>query len=184
MYVCPVCLSVSRLSVCLVTLVYCGQTAGWIKNQDATLYGSRPHRRPHCVRWGPSFPYVKRHSSPPTFRPTLLLHGRPSQQLLSSCSNFGVVTQKMSGFNYLFTYNGQRKRPPGSPTLLSRPEPTIHFPVKRSTSLIHPTSMIRSLVTLHSLAPRCPKFSRHLHRLLSSKEVGRQDALVCLEECE
>jgi len=33
-----------------VTLVYCGQTVGWIKMK----LGVRP--RPHCVRWGPSSP--------------------------------------------------------------------------------------------------------------------------------
>jgi len=46
---------------------------------------SRPRR--HCVRWGSRCPRerkgVQRH---PHFRPTLLWHGRPSQQLLSSCS--------------------------------------------------------------------------------------------------
>jgi len=41
---------------------------GWM-DQDATWYGGRPRRRPHCVRWGPSSPpHRKGHSSPPTFR--------------------------------------------------------------------------------------------------------------------
>jgi len=35
---------------------------GWM-DQDATWYGGRPLRRPHCVRWKPSSP-SKRHSSP------------------------------------------------------------------------------------------------------------------------
>jgi len=40
--------------------------------------------RRHYVRWGPSFPRGKRHST--TFGPCLLWpNGRPSQQLLSSC---------------------------------------------------------------------------------------------------
>jgi len=42
---CPAVLSV--LTVCLsATLVYCGQTAGWIKMKLSTEV-----RRPHCVRW-------------------------------------------------------------------------------------------------------------------------------------
>ena len=31
---------------------------------DATWYGGRPRSKRHCVRWGPSFPDRKRHSSP------------------------------------------------------------------------------------------------------------------------
>jgi len=138
---CPLCLSVLS-----VTLVYCGQTVGWITmptwyevrpqprphcvgwgassptergtssrtlsqftdagkpesayinsgpcllrpngwmNQDATWEG-RPRPRRHCVRWGPSSPLPTERgmASPHTFWPTLLWHGRPSQQLLSSC---------------------------------------------------------------------------------------------------
>jgi len=34
---------------------------GWM-DQDAAWYGSRPHPRPHCVRWGLSFPSPKGHS--------------------------------------------------------------------------------------------------------------------------
>jgi len=44
--------------------VYCG----WM-DQDATWYGGRPRRRPHCVicvRWGP-IPPRKRHRSPAPF---------------------------------------------------------------------------------------------------------------------
>ena len=43
---CPVCLS--------VTLVYCGQTVGWIKTKLGTEVGFGP--RPHCDRRGPSSP--------------------------------------------------------------------------------------------------------------------------------
>jgi len=76
--------------------ICCGQTAGWIKiplgrevdfrpsdivldgdpaplswmDQDATWYGGRPRPRPHCVRWGPSFP-IKNGHSPPLFCPCL-----------------------------------------------------------------------------------------------------------------
>jgi len=42
---CPVCLS--------VTLVYCGQTVGWIKTKLGTEVGLS---RPHCVRWGLALP--------------------------------------------------------------------------------------------------------------------------------
>jgi len=41
---------------------YCGQTARWI--QDATWYEGRPGPRPHCVRWGSSFPPLKRGTVP------------------------------------------------------------------------------------------------------------------------
>jgi len=37
------------LSCLSVTLMYCGQTAGWIK----TPFGGRPRPRRHCVRCGP-----------------------------------------------------------------------------------------------------------------------------------
>ena len=37
-------------------------------DQDETWYGGRPRPRPHCVRWGPSFPslttHKRGHSSP------------------------------------------------------------------------------------------------------------------------
>jgi len=38
-------------------------------DQDATWYGGRPWPRPHCVRWGPSFPAPKRGPTGPTFQP-------------------------------------------------------------------------------------------------------------------
>jgi len=37
---------------------------GWM-DQDATWYGGRSRPRPHCIRWGPSSPLQKGHSSPP-----------------------------------------------------------------------------------------------------------------------
>ena len=74
----------SVLSVCNVGVLW---PNGWM-DQDVTWYRGRPRPRPQCVRWGPSSPHEKGHSSPPpdTFRPSVLRHGRPSQQLLSSCS--------------------------------------------------------------------------------------------------
>jgi len=47
-------LSDRYVSVCLETLVCCGQTV--LLDQDATWYGGRPRHRRHCVRWGPSSP--------------------------------------------------------------------------------------------------------------------------------
>jgi len=40
---------------------------GWM-DKDATLYGSKPRPRPHCIRRGPSSAR-NGHSSPPSFRP-------------------------------------------------------------------------------------------------------------------
>jgi len=57
------CLSMSCLSV---TLVYCGQTIGWIEMPLGTERG-RPRLRRHCVRWGPSSP-TERDTTAPTFR--------------------------------------------------------------------------------------------------------------------
>ena len=53
---CPVCLS--------VTLVYCGQTVGWIKMKLGTEVGLSP--RTHCVRWGPSSRPQKGNTAAPT----------------------------------------------------------------------------------------------------------------------
>jgi len=49
------------------------------------LVRSRPRPRRHCVKWGPSSP---KGAQPPIFGSCLLWpNGRPSQLLLSSCSN-------------------------------------------------------------------------------------------------
>jgi len=37
---------------------------GWM-HQDATWYGGRPHPRPHCAKWGPSYPPKKRGGAHP-----------------------------------------------------------------------------------------------------------------------
>jgi len=58
---------------------------GWM-DQDATWYGDRPRLRPHWVRWGPSHPHGKGHCSLSLFGPCLWPNGRPSRQLLSSCT--------------------------------------------------------------------------------------------------
>jgi len=61
--VCPV------LSVCLsVTLVHCGQTAGWIKIKLGVQVRLDPG---HCVRWGPRSPSPKG-AQPPISGPYLL----------------------------------------------------------------------------------------------------------------
>jgi len=62
-----VCLSC--LSVCLsVTLVYCSQTAEWIKMKR---HGGRPWPRPHCVNMGTQLA-LQKGVQPPIFGPCLL----------------------------------------------------------------------------------------------------------------
>ena len=61
---------------------------GWM-DQDATWYGDRPRRRPHCIKWGPSFAPQEGAQHPPPFDPCLLWpNSRPSQLLLSGCRKF------------------------------------------------------------------------------------------------
>jgi len=61
-----------RTVVCMsclsVTLVYCGQTVGWIKMKLGVEVGLG--LRPHFVRWGPSIPSPKG-AQPPIFGPCL-----------------------------------------------------------------------------------------------------------------
>jgi len=77
-------LSDRRLCVCLLTLVYCGQTVGWIKMPLGTEEGLGPG---HIVLFGDQLPPRKGAQQPPLFGPCLLWpNGRPSQQLLNSCS--------------------------------------------------------------------------------------------------
>jgi len=64
--VCPV------LSVCVVlsaTLVYCGQTVGWIKMKLGTVARLGPG---HIVRWGPSSPLTKQ-ARIPSFGPCIIV---------------------------------------------------------------------------------------------------------------
>jgi len=77
----------SCLSCLSVTLVYCGQTVGWIKVPLGTKVGIGPG---DVVLDGNLAPPWKGHSSPPHFSGPcrLLPNGRPSQQLLSCCLLF------------------------------------------------------------------------------------------------
>jgi len=47
-----------------LVLVCCGQTAGWIKNQDATWYGDTPRPKRHMLDGNPAVPSPKRGLSP------------------------------------------------------------------------------------------------------------------------
>ena len=78
--------------------MYCCQTVARIKIPLVTEAGLAlgPGQ---IVRWGPSSPHGKGHSSAaPTFRPTLLWHGRPSQQLLRAL----VYLKKPVFFGFVF----------------------------------------------------------------------------------
>ena len=57
------------LSVLSVTLVYCGQTVGWIKMKLGTEVGLGPS---HIVLDGDPAPLPKRSTAPPIFSPCLL----------------------------------------------------------------------------------------------------------------
>jgi len=76
------CLSVC-MPLCNVGILW---PNGWT-DQDETWHGSKPRFRPHCVRWGPSFPpSQKRYTASPILGTWLLrLNGRWSQLLLSYC---------------------------------------------------------------------------------------------------
>jgi len=74
---CPVCPILS------VTLVYCGQTVKWIRMPLGTKVGLVPSNT--VLDGDPAFPRKGTQKPPPSFLPTLLWQGRPSQQLLSSC---------------------------------------------------------------------------------------------------
>jgi len=61
------CQTVVCLSFCMSSNVGVLWPNGWM-DQDATWYGGRPRPRPHCVRWGPSWPHANGHSSTPSPR--------------------------------------------------------------------------------------------------------------------
>ena len=62
--------------------VRCGQTTGWMKTPLGTEVDLGPG---HIVLDGVPAPSRKEAQQSPTFRPSLLWHGRPSQQLQGSC---------------------------------------------------------------------------------------------------
>jgi len=76
--------TVVYLSVLSVTLVYCGQTVGWINMKLGTEVGLGPG---HILLDGDQFPLPQRDTAP-IFGPCLWPNGRPSQLglLLSTCS--------------------------------------------------------------------------------------------------
>jgi len=95
--VCPVCLS--------VTLVYCGQTAGWIKMPLGREVGLGPG---DIVLDENQAPPRKKCSSPPLFGPCLLRsNGRPSQLLLSTC--YAVVSCAIIACNFAAVLAGVAK---------------------------------------------------------------------------
>jgi len=50
-------------------------------NQDSIWYGGRPWPRPHCVRWGPSYP-TQRGTAPTIFGPMSVVAKRLEIQLM------------------------------------------------------------------------------------------------------
>ena len=60
------CYQTMVLSCLSATLVYCGQMVGWIKMKLGMKVG-RPWHRPHCGRWGPSYPLPPKRAQPPHF---------------------------------------------------------------------------------------------------------------------
>ena len=94
------------LSVCpvlSVPLVYCGQSViGWIRTSLGMEVGLGPG---HIVLDGDPAPPRKGTQQPPkapTFRPTVLWHGRPSQQVLSSCFTMSVASVFCSALSCSF----------------------------------------------------------------------------------
>jgi len=89
---------------------------GWM-DQDTTWHEGRPRPRCHCVRWEPST--GKGAQQPPSlFGPCLSWpNGRPSQQLLSSCSDSSKQRKESEsqGPGLTFALNE-------APTLLSAPQ--------------------------------------------------------------
>ena len=97
---CTVCLS--------VTLVYCGQTVGWIKMPLGTKVGLSPSDI-HFVRWWPSSPQRKRHSSPPLFDRL----GSGMVAYLSNCWAIVIITQAESRCLFYYPTEDMRLSWPG-----------------------------------------------------------------------
>ena len=70
--------------------MYCSETVGWIKIPLGTEVGLGPGRI--MIDEDPTSPRIGA-QQPPTFRPTMLCHGRRSQQLLSS----GLIAVRIKG---------------------------------------------------------------------------------------
>ena len=90
----------SCLSCLFATLMYSGQTVGWIKMKLDMVIGLGPG---HIVLDGDPAPFPpKGQSTPPLFGPSVMAkrrNGRPSQQLLSSCfASLHQMTAKRSRF--------------------------------------------------------------------------------------
>ena len=83
------------MSCMCVTLVYCGQTVGWIRMSLGTDVGLGPGDIVLDGDLRNSTPHGKGHSSPPPlFGPCVLCpNGAPSQQLLSSCYAVAYFSQ-------------------------------------------------------------------------------------------
>ena len=85
------------LSVLSVTLVYCGQTVGWIRMPLGMEVGLGPGDI--VLDEDPATTQKWAQKSRPLFGPCLLWpSGRPSQQLLSSCYNFLAKAQFISTY--------------------------------------------------------------------------------------
>jgi len=92
------CLSVclSYLSVCNVGVLW---PNGWM-DQDATWY-TEVGLGDIVLDMGTQLSATERGTAAPTFQPTLLWHGRPSQQLLSSCTLYSVSVIPISFGGYV-----------------------------------------------------------------------------------
>ena len=104
-----------RCTVCLtVTLVYGGQTVGWIKKPLGTEVGLGPG---DVALDADQSPHTKGHSSRPIFDPCLLCpNGRPSQQLLSSSCRLLPNQEHQSTEGNSSTGYNQRRSPTGPAT--------------------------------------------------------------------
>ena len=93
-------------SVCPVCNVDVLWPNGWM-DQDSTWYGDRPPPRRHCVRClTEGTQQLSR-----LFGPCLLwTNGRPSQQLLSSCSNGRPKSTNIAGPNTCLLYTSPSPR--------------------------------------------------------------------------
>jgi len=85
--VCPACLS--------VTLVYCGQTVGWIKMK--LVHGRRPRPRSHRVRYGGHRSLPKRGTASPNFRRCPLWPNGWMDQYAITCYGSRIQPKRLDG---------------------------------------------------------------------------------------